>query len=71
MESTASETFTFLFTDIEGSTRLWQDDRDAMSAALAVHDETLIRIVQESGGNVFKHTLADTLVWMWRGYGPE
>ena len=22
-------------------------------------------------GNVFQHTLADTLVWMWRGYEPE
>ena len=22
-------------------------------------------------GDVFKHTLADTLVWMWRGYKPE
>lgn len=38
------------------STRLWQADRDAMSAALAVHDETLNRIVQDSGDAVFKHT---------------
>ena len=34
-----SGTVTFLFTDIEGSTRLWQPDEAAMRAALARHDE--------------------------------
>ncbi len=29
---------TFLFTDIEGSTRRWENDADAMRAALAAHD---------------------------------
>ena len=32
---------TFLFTDIEGSTRRWEADADAMRAALAEHDEVL------------------------------
>ncbi len=32
---------TFLFTDIEGSTRRWEADADAMRAALAAHDEVL------------------------------
>jgi class 3 adenylate cyclase len=34
---------TLLFTDIEGSVRLWEADRDAMAAASARHD----RIVRE------------------------
>jgi class 3 adenylate cyclase len=34
-------TVTFLFTDIEGSTRLWPEGEDAMRAALARHDELL------------------------------
>ena len=32
---------TFLFTDIEGSTRRWEADADAMRAALMAHDEVL------------------------------
>ena len=34
-------TVTFLFTDIEGSTRLWEDHQDAMKDALARHDAIL------------------------------
>jgi class 3 adenylate cyclase len=30
---------TFLFTDVEGSTRRWENDAEAMRKALAVHDE--------------------------------
>jgi class 3 adenylate cyclase len=33
-----SGTVTFLFTDIEGSTRLWEEHPQAMSQALARHD---------------------------------
>src|SRR5438046_985908 len=33
-----SGTVTFLFTDIEGSTRLWEQHPEAMRAALARHD---------------------------------
>jgi class 3 adenylate cyclase len=32
-----SEIVTFLFTDIEGSTRRWEDDSDAMRSALEAH----------------------------------
>ena len=32
---------TFLFTDIEGSTRRWEADADAMRAALEAHDDVL------------------------------
>jgi len=48
-----SGTVTFLFTDIEGSTRLWQQDEAAMRSALSRHDELLRRAVTEHGGMVF------------------
>lgn len=47
---------TFLFTDIEGSTRRWESDAASMRAALAVHDEVLRRAIEAHGGQVFKHT---------------
>ena len=34
----AEDVYTFLLTDIEGSTRLWEADPDAMRKALARHD---------------------------------
>jgi class 3 adenylate cyclase len=51
--STPSGTVTFLFTDIEGSTRLWQADETAMRAALSRHDELLRKTVAEHDGVVF------------------
>jgi predicted ATPase/class 3 adenylate cyclase len=54
MEPTA--TVTFLFTDVEGSSRRWEARPDAMSAALARHDELLAAAVATYGGTVFKHT---------------
>jgi predicted ATPase len=47
---------TFLFTDVEGSTRRWEADADGMRAALAVHDEVLRNAIEEHGGWLFKHT---------------
>jgi predicted ATPase/class 3 adenylate cyclase len=47
---------TFLFTDIEGSTRRWETDADAMRAALAAHDEVLRNVIEAHGGWLFKHT---------------
>src|SRR2546423_9909886 len=49
-------TFTFLFSDIEASTRRWGDHPEAMSAALVRHDELLRQAVEGEGGVVFKHT---------------
>jgi len=49
-----SGTLTFLVTDIEGSTRLWQDAPEAMRAALARHDDILRRSIEAHGGHVFK-----------------
>jgi predicted ATPase/class 3 adenylate cyclase len=51
--SAPSRTVTFLFTDIERSTRLWQADESAMRAALSRHDELLREAVAGSGGVVF------------------
>src|SRR5271156_2049535 len=47
---------TFLFTDIEGSTRRWEADAESMRAALAAHDEVLRDAIQAYGGWLFKHT---------------
>jgi class 3 adenylate cyclase len=47
---------TFLFTDVEGSTRRWENDADAMRAALAAHDEVLRKAIEAHGGWLFKHT---------------
>ncbi len=47
-------TVTFLFTDVEGSTRLWERDTEAMSRALSRHDELLRNAVEAHGGVVFK-----------------
>jgi predicted ATPase/class 3 adenylate cyclase len=47
---------TFLFTDVEGSTRRWESDADAMRNALAAHDEVLRSAVEVHGGWLFKHT---------------
>ena len=47
---------TFLFTDIEASTRRWEADAEAMRAALLVHDEVLRNAIEAHGGWLFKHT---------------
>ena len=47
---------TFLFTDVEGSTRRWEADADEMRLALAAHDEVLRAAIEAHGGFMFKHT---------------
>jgi predicted ATPase len=47
---------TFLFTDIEGSTRRWEADADAMRAALLAHDEVLRTAIEGHRGFLFSHT---------------
>src|ERR687894_2055688 len=51
-------TVTFLFTDVEGSTRMWERDAEAMRSALARHDEILRSTLGANGGFVFK-TMGD------------
>jgi predicted ATPase/class 3 adenylate cyclase len=47
---------TFLFTDVEGSTRRWEADAQAMRAALVVHDKVLRTAIEAHDGFVFSHT---------------
>jgi predicted ATPase/class 3 adenylate cyclase len=47
---------TFLFTDVEGSTRRWEADADVMRNALAAHDDALRTAIEAHGGFLFKHT---------------
>src|SRR4030065_931559 len=47
-------TLTFLFTDIEGSTKLWQQYPDAMPDALACHHTILNKTITAHGGYVFQ-----------------
>jgi class 3 adenylate cyclase len=44
---------TFLFTDVEGSTLLWESAPDAMRMALARHDEIVRGAIEAHGGYVF------------------
>ena len=46
-------TVTFLFTDLEGSTRLWEEHPEAMESALARHDSILQESVEAHSGVVF------------------
>ena len=56
MVSKPSGVVTFLFTDIEGSTRRWESDADSMRTALVAHDEVLRETVAAHDGWLFKHT---------------
>ncbi len=48
-----SGTVTFLLTDLEGSTRLWEQNPEAMKAAMARHDELLEKLIATHRGYVF------------------
>ena len=54
--SLTSAAATFLFTDIEASTRRWEDDAVGMSAALARHDGVVADAIAASSGSLLKHT---------------
>ncbi|WP_231988805.1 adenylate/guanylate cyclase domain-containing protein [Mycobacterium sp. 1274761.0] len=54
--SAPSGVVTFLFTDIEGSTRRWESDADAMRTALRAHDEVLRGAIEGHDGFLVKHT---------------
>jgi class 3 adenylate cyclase/sugar lactone lactonase YvrE len=47
-------TVTFLLTDVEGSTRRWQENPEAMRIALARHDELLTEGIESHAGAVLK-----------------
>ena len=50
----ASKVWAFLFTDIVGSSRLWESDPQGMSDCLLIHNEALLRVFTEFYGDVFK-----------------
>jgi len=50
-----SGTVTFLFTDIVGSTALWESDAQKMKRALHEHNALLCQLVRGNGGVVFKN----------------
>jgi predicted ATPase/class 3 adenylate cyclase len=49
-----SGTVTLLFTDIEGSTAHWEEQRAAMPEALRRHDDLLRTVIEARGGYIFK-----------------
>ena len=51
-----SGTVTFLFTDIEGSTQLWEKYPEEMRSALALHDAILQNAILSNHGQVIKST---------------
>jgi predicted ATPase/class 3 adenylate cyclase len=54
------QVFTFLYTDIEGSTRLWEQNPQAAEAAVSRHDRLLRDAIANQGGSVFR-TVGDGL----------
>src|SRR5882757_3646072 len=55
-EAAPSGVVTFLFTDIDGSTRRWEADAEAMRAALSKHDQVLQTAIESHDGLLFSHT---------------
>jgi predicted ATPase/class 3 adenylate cyclase len=60
MREAPTGTVSFLFTDIVGSTRLWEKFPAHMGAALARHDDLIRSAVEAHGGMVFK-TVGDAI----------
>jgi predicted ATPase/class 3 adenylate cyclase len=54
--SGAAPLMTFLMTDVEGSTRLWEQQREAMATALAKHDAVLRETIEAHHGQLVKST---------------
>jgi len=54
MTAMPSGTVTFLFTDIEGSTKLWEAHSESMRLSLARHDAVLREAIERHNGHLFK-----------------
>lgn len=52
-EQLPTGTVTFLFSDVEGSTQLWEQHHDEMSSALAEHDKVMRSTIEDHDGHVF------------------
>ncbi len=78
--ATPSGVITFLFTDIEGSTRRWEADANATAAALETHDEVMRGAVtmgvatgeaEQRGGDYFGAVLNRAARLMSAGHGGQ
>ena len=58
MNNLPTGTVTFLFTDIEGSTQLWEKYPEEMKSALAEHDSILKQAIESNHGHLIK-TMGD------------
>src|SRR6476620_2857061 len=58
MSEVPGGTVTFLFSDIEGSTRRWEEHPQAMKVALPLHDSILREAIETNGGYIFQ-TIGD------------
>ena len=56
MNSLPTGTVTFLFTDIENSTPLWEQHPEVMKSALAKHDSLLQKVIDLNNGQIIKTT---------------
>jgi predicted ATPase/class 3 adenylate cyclase len=56
MTNLPTGTVTFLFTDIEGSTQLWEKYPEAMQGVLAAHDSILRAAIESNHGHIIKTT---------------
>src|SRR5206468_7920814 len=54
VNAASPQTLTFLFTDIEGSTPLWDSRPVAMRAATERHNALLREVIIARGGNAFR-----------------
>jgi predicted ATPase/class 3 adenylate cyclase len=62
-------TVTFLFTDIEGSTPLWEREPDLMRQALQRHDTLLRQAIEAQGGHLYK-VIGDAMQAAFEQPGP-
>ena len=61
-----SGTITFLFTDIEGSTKRWETHGDQMRVAVESHDSVMRAIFERHEGYIFK-TVGDAFCVAFAG----
>ena len=59
-----SRNVAFFFSDIEGSTELWERHPEGMRTALARHDELLRTAINSHNGRIFKSTGRRDVLWL-------
>ena len=62
--------YIFLYTDIEGSTQLWENHDQVMGTVLDRHDEILGKCIEGCGGKQVKHT-GDGIFALFEGSDAE